>query len=194
MWNMLIPAAATLGSAFIGSRAASSAANTQAAAADRSAEVQREIYQQQRADLEPWRTAGVNALAPLVAATGQSYTQSPGYDFRFGQGLRAIDNAASARGMVGSGARDKALMRFGQGVAADDYNNWWNRQASLAGIGQTATGQGNELAGAYGANLAGIYGQGANAQAAGQIGQANAVTNALTNGLTLYGQYFQPRK
>jgi len=187
----LIPAAATLGSALLGSRAASSAARTQAAAADRSAEVQRDIYQQQRADLEPWRTSGVNALAPLVAATGQSYTQSPGYDFRFTEGLRAIDNAASARGRVGSGARDKALLRFGQGIAAEDYNNWWNRQAGLAGIGQTATSQGNALAGAYGANLANIYGQGANASAAGQIGQANAITGAINNGLTLYGQYFR---
>lgn len=187
----LLPAAATLGSAFIGSNAARSAANTQAAAADRSADVQREIFQQQRADLEPWRQVGVNALAPLVAATGQSYTQSPGYDFRFREGLRAIDNAASRRGMLDSGARDKALMRFGQGLAADDYGTWYNRMAGLAGVGQTATGQGNSLAGAYGTNLANIYGQGANAQAAGTVGQANAITNALTNGLSLYGQYFR---
>lgn len=191
MWNFLVPAAATLGSALIGSNAARSASNTQAAAADRSAEVQREIFAQQRADLEPWRTAGVNALAPLVAAVGETYTQSPGYDFRFREGVRAIDNAASRRGMVDSGARDKALMRFGQGVAADDYNNWYNRMAGIAGVGQTATGQGNSLAGAYGTNLANIYGQGANAQAAGTVGQANAITNALMNGLTLYGQYFR---
>ena len=191
MWNFLVPAAASIGSALIGSHAASSAANTQAAAADRSAEVQREIFQQQRADLEPWRQAGVNALAPLVAAVGETYTQSPGYDFRFREGVRAIDNAASRRGMVDSGARDKALMRFGQGIAADDYNTWYNRMAGIAGVGQTATGQGNSLAGAYGANLANIYGQGANAQAAGTVGQANAITNALMNGLTLYGQYFR---
>lgn len=191
MWNFLVPAAASIGSALIGSNAARSAANTQAAAADRSAEVQREIFQQQRADLEPWRQAGVNALAPLVAATGETYTQSPGYDFRFREGIRAIDNAASRRGMVDSGARDKALMRFGQGIAADDYNTWYNRMAGIAGVGQTATGQGNSLAGAYGANLANIYGQGANAQAAGTVGQANAITNALMNGLTLYGQYFR---
>lgn len=191
MWNFLVPAAASIGSALIGSNAARSAANTQAAAADRSADVQREIFQQQRADLEPWRQAGVNALAPLVAATGETYTQSPGYDFRFREGIRAIDNAASRRGMVDSGARDKALMRFGQGIAADDYNTWYNRMAGIAGVGQTATGQGNSLAGAYGANLANIYGQGANAQAAGTVGQANAITNALMNGLTLYGQYFR---
>ena len=190
-FEWIIPASATVGSALIGSRAASSAANTQAAAADRSAEVQREIFQQQRADLEPWRQAGVNALAPLVSAVGQSYTQSPGYDFRFREGIRAIDNAASRRGMVDSGARDKALMRFGQGIAADDYNTWYNRMAGIAGVGQTATGQGNSLAGAYGTNLANIYGQGANAQAAGTVGQANAITNALMNGLTLYGQYFR---
>lgn len=187
----LLPAAATLGSALIGSSAARSAANTQAAAADRSAEVQREIFQQQRADLEPWRQVGVNALAPLVAATGESYTQSPGYDFRFREGIRAIDNAASRRGMLDSGARDKALMRFGQGLAADDYGTWYNRMAGLAGVGQTATSQGNSLAGAYGTNLANIYGQGANASAAGTVGQANAITNALTNGLSLYGQYFR---
>lgn len=190
-FEWIIPAAASIGSALIGSNAATSAANTQSAAAQNAAQLQYDIYTQQRADLEPWRQAGVNALAPLVSAVGQSYTQSPGYDFRFREGIRAIDNAASRRGMVDSGARDKALMRFGQGIAAEDYNNWYNRLAGIAGVGQTATGQGNALAGAYGTNLANIYGQGANAQAAGTVGQANAITNALMNGLTLYGQYFR---
>ncbi len=34
---------------------------------------------------------------------------------------------------------DKALTRFAQGTAANEYNNYANRLMALAGIGQSAT-------------------------------------------------------
>jgi hypothetical protein len=207
-WSSLIAAAASLGSAIIGSNAAKSASQQQSEALQQAAQTQsgatdaqlallREMYQTTRADQAPWRDAGTNALAAMMQAAGPTYTQSPGYDFRMSEGIRAIDNAATARGMLGSGARDKALLRFGQGLAADDYNTWFNRLAGLAGTGQTATnataasGQNfaNNAAAATGqgaTNLANIYGQQGNVAAAGTIGQANAYNNALKNALTIY--------
>jgi hypothetical protein len=56
--------------------------------------------------------------------------------------------------------------------------------------------------GGFGSNLTNIYGQqgagqinaitgAANARAAGQVGQANAFNNALSQGVNLYGMYNQ---
>lgn len=212
-----IPAAASIGSAYLGASAAGDAAKTQQRAADQAAgitqsqmdlqerlygrnlDLQRQIFDQSRADLEPWRQAGTQALGALQAGTGATYQQSPSYAFRRAEGMRGIDAGMAARGLYNSSARDRAGARFADGLASQDYDQWWNRQAALAGIGQSATGQGiqagQQFAGAsqnaantYGANsgqiansLASIYGQAGNAAAAGQIGQANAWGGAFNN-------------
>jgi hypothetical protein len=90
-------------------------------------------------------------------------------------------------------AYNRALTGYNTGVASE--NQLYNRQAGLAGIGQTAT----NLVGQAGQNYANAAGNlitgGAAANAAGQVGMANAVTgglgtylnytqgNALTNAL-----------
>lgn len=72
-----ITAAATVGAAAISSNAASDAAETQANAARDASntslqasretnELNKQIYEQNRADAEPWRTAGVSALSGLA--------------------------------------------------------------------------------------------------------------------------------
>ena len=216
-WTSLIGpaigAAASLGSAYLGSQAANSAARTQANAADRAAQtidnssaealaLQRQIYDQNRADLAPWRDAGGNALARLMGQWGENYTASPSYNWRMSEGLRAVDAGMSARGLRNSTARDRAAARFADGLASQDYDQWWNRGAALAGVGQTATGQGvaagqnfanNASANMTGTanSLAGIYGQAGNAAAAGQMGAANAWGGALQNIGDIATQYFR---
>jgi len=219
-WTSLIGpaigAAASLGSAYLGGQAANRAAQTQANAADRAAQtidnssaeslaLQRQIYDQNRADLAPWRDAGGNALSRLMGQWGENYTASPSYNWRRDEAMRAVDAGMSARGLRNSTARDRAAARYVDGLASQDYDQWWNRGAGLAGIGQTATSQGVGLAQSYanaaGGNmtgtansLAGIYGQAGNAAAAGQIGQANAWGGALQNIGDIATQYFrQPR-
>lgn len=190
-----IPAAASIGSAFLGANAARDAANQQQRAADQAAgltqgqlALQQQIYDQNRADLAPWRAAGTQALGALQAGTGATYRQSPSYAFRRAEGMRAVDAGMAARGLYNSSARDRAAARFADGLASQDYDQWWNRNAALAGIGQTATTQGIQAGQQYGANSAGItnnlasiYGQAGNAAAAGQIGQANAWGGAFNN-------------
>lgn len=190
-----IPAAASIGSAFMGANAARDAAATQQRAADQASglqqqqmALQQQIFDQNRADLAPWRAAGTQALGALQAGTGASYTQSPSYAFRRAEGMRAVNAGMAARGLYNSTARDRAGARFADGLASQDYDQWWNRQAALAGIGQTANTQGIQAAQQYGQNsgqvannLASIYGQAGNAAAAGQIGQANAWGGAFNN-------------
>ena len=193
VWSALIPAAVGLGSSLLGSRASRSAANTAAAAADRASEAQLEMFRTNREDLAPFREAGLRGLARFEGELGPSFQQSPGYQFAFQEGANAIDRAASARGMLNSGARLRELTRFGQGMANQEFGNYMNRLASLAGIGQSADAApaarrraaqlgANAAAGAANATMAG--GQ---AQAQGITGGANAMFGGLNAGTGLYG-------
>jgi len=202
----MIPAA-ILGSSLLGASSARSAANTQAAAADRAAELQREQYYRTREDQAPYREAGYNALKELQRTAGNvpgafkfgagDYQADPGYAFRLSEGQKALDRSAAARGGLISGGALKAATRFGQDLGSQEYQNaynraltgyntgvasenqLYNRQAGLAGIGQTAT----NVVGAAGQNYANqagaAYGAAGQAQASGYMGVANAITGGV---------------
>ena len=158
---------------------------------------------------------------PFVAPTLQQAEQYPGYQFQLQQGENAILNNASALGTTGSPTTAVALDQYAQGLAQSDYNNIYNqamqqylnnynifnqnqtgqfnRLASIAGLGQTATGQLNNSASQVGSNVGNTLlttgqniGQQMNnaaaAQASGYIGSANAwggALNGISNAATL---------
>ena len=186
----------------IGGNASRRAANTAANAATRASEaslaLQREQWQQGRADQEPWRFAGSNALAwmqdpansavtPWRNFTMADYQQDPGYGFRLSEGMKGLERSAAARGGLLSGSALKGITRYGQDYASDEYSRAeqrynanqmnqltrgdmpYNRRAALAGIGQTsATNMANQGM-AYGINAGNTAAAGINA-----AGQANA--------------------
>lgn len=190
---------AILGSAVLGAYGANRAAKTQANAAQQGLEAQQRMYEQTRADQEPWRQAGMTALNQLIPlATNyqkfgmDQFQQDPGYQFRLNEGLKALDRQAAARGGLISGNAMKAAGRYGQDYASNEYQNAFNRyQAernaqlnplqSLAGVGQSATNYlGNaaqNMGQAQNQNIQSI----GNAQASGYVGGANALTSALGN-------------
>jgi hypothetical protein len=106
-------AGATVVSSLVGARTAKKAGETQAAAADRAAELQQQQYEQTRADQAPYREAGYNALANLQSTAGNvpaafkfgagDYQADPGYAFRLAEGQKALDRQAAARGGLISG-------------------------------------------------------------------------------------------
>jgi len=192
-----ISALGSVGGSLIGSSAAKDAAATQAAAADRASQLQYQMYQQQRSDQEPWRQAGAQALSGLGNTDFQrdfgitDFQQDPGYAFRMSEGQKALERSAAAKGGLQSGGTLKALSRYGQDYASNEYNNAYNRfnsdrdrrfnrLSSIAGIGQTA----NSQIGNAGMNYANQFGQNtigaANAQGAAGIASANAWGNALS--------------
>ena len=174
------------GSALLGASAAKSAAKTQAAAADQATQLQREMFNKQLELQQPWQEAGVNALAKMQKGLVADY-MDPSYQFRLGEGLKALDRQAAARGGLISGGALKAAQRYGQDYASQEFGNAYNRLASLAGIGQTATGAMSNAAGNYGVNAGQNYMGAANARASGYVGGANA----LTGGLGQYLNYTQ---
>jgi hypothetical protein len=200
---------AMIANALIGSSAARSAAGTQAQAQQRALDLQALQYQQQRADLQPFVSAGATAQNRLLDLMGLSkntgaegfgrYTKDfsmsdfeadPGYGFRFSEGQKALERNAAARGGFMSGAALKAAARYGQEMGSQEYQNAFNRYqtnranqlnplGSLLSSGQAAATNQAGAAGNYGAQA----GQGMTnigaANAAGTMASANALGNAL---------------
>jgi hypothetical protein len=172
-----------IASAVIGAHAAKKAANTQQKFGEEALQLQRDQYNQTREDFAPWRQAGGAAIGQGFAMLqpGYDYTASPGYQFRLDEGNRAIENSGAAKGLLMSGGTLKDIDRFSQGLAADDYNQSFNRLMSVAAGGQQAN---TTIAGA-GANMAnqgaGILQGIGNAKASGYVGASNNYINGLNN-------------
>jgi len=98
-------------------------------------------------------TTPTNPLAPTTPTTATNPTdwisKMPGYQFRLGEGTKALNTSWAANGMRESGAAEKALLRYGQDYASNEFNNEWNRLAGLAGVGQAVNNSNNALATNY---------------------------------------------
>lgn len=153
--------------------AARLAATTTTGEADKQRDFQLHQYEQNRADMAPWRDAGLNALGQLKSGvqagnefsrpfTMADFQADPGYAFRQQEGMKAVNASAAARGGALGGGAVRAAARFGSDMASQEYGNAWNRWnsditsrfnrlSSLAGTSQTATRdvaqQGTTLAG-----------------------------------------------
>lgn len=176
---------ASLGGGVDASNAASKAANIQANSADQATQLQRDMFNKQVELQQPYQEAGVNALNKMQSGNVMGM-MDPSYQFRFGEGLKAIDRQAAARGGLISGGALKAAQRYGQDYASTEFGNAYNRLASLAGIGQTATNTMGNAAGQFGVNAGNNMMAGANARASGYVGGANALTSGLSGAANMY--------
>ena len=147
--------AAILGAAGVGALASRSAAGTQASAADRAGQLQKEVADQQVAlqreqfnrqiELQaPWRQAGERALGQLETASQYTpfgmaqFQQDPGYAFRLGEGQKALDRQAAARGGLISGGALKAAQRYGQEMGSQEFGRAYERFRETQGLRRNA--------------------------------------------------------
>jgi hypothetical protein len=225
-YNDPFSAAISVGGSLIGAAmsgdAAESAADTQAAAADRQMQLQKQIFDIQNAQQAPYRGTGYTALnqigsmmpgeytkydaegKPIGTGMGSGYlTQqftnqdlnanlAPNYAFQLGQGQGATRNLANASGGLIGGNALQGMQDYTQNFAGNAYqnafanfqgqrSNIYNTLAGIAGIGQTGQTATNQLATNYGTNMANLGTGQAAAQAAGQVGAANAWSGGLQN-------------
>lgn len=213
--------------------AAESAAATQAqAAGDASAlnaqvtresiAEQRRQYEQTRADTEPFRKLGVDAIpkvrqiygidsnAPFVSLAdlqGDAILNF-GKDFAVQQGRDAITNIANARGEGDSGNTLKTITQFAEGLMSGRAADVFGRKLALAGGLSTLTGQGSGATlalGQIGASTSGNISQllaqmgqfGGNAiMSAGNAQAAGIVggANAWTNALAQVSSAYQQQQ
>lgn len=194
-------------SAAIGADAAGKSAKGQAAAAKSANDSLKKIYKMDRERWQPYQQVGQRALSGLENPdfqrdfTAADFQADPGYAFRMAEGQKAMERSAAARGGLQSGGFAKALNRYSQGVASDEFQNAYGRfnqdrdrrfgrLSALAGMGQNANAAISHLGQTYGAqrsqNLLGA----ANAQGAANMAQANAWGGALSGigktGMDLY--------
>lgn len=110
--------------------------------------------------------------------TNEDFVKDPGYQFRLDEGTKGIDRASSARGGYDSGATLKALARYNQDYASNEFTNAYNRDSNnksrTYGMLSGTAGSGQNAAG----TLAGL---GANS--------TNSAANALGQGSQLANQY-----
>lgn len=136
--------------------------------------------------------------SPLTKPFGmEDFQESPAYQFNLQQGQKAIEKAAAARKMFYAPQTLQDISKFSQGMASNEFMNaynmynknqqtLWDRLYALSGSGQNAAAQsgafGTQVGGQIGENIIGA----GNAQAAGQVGQANAWVGAGNNAYNAY--------
>lgn len=200
----------SVASGYMQSQAAKSAAQTQADAAAR-AQGQLLATGDAAADFyAPYVSKGVTALNKLSEDpyftkqfTNQDLnaTLAPGYDFRLQQGQKANLQANNLTGGAVSGNALRSLQDYTQNFASGEYanafnqyqtqrTNIYNQLKGIADYGMTGTqGQANAVLG-IGTNIANVSSALGNAQAASQIAQGNAYSNAVggvSNAASYYG-------
>jgi hypothetical protein len=120
--------------------------------------------------LEEW-LKGMQDPSGFINQLMGGYQESPWAKFQKQEGQSAINNAASASGLLGSTPYMQEGERYAQGIGSQDMQQWLanvlgihgqygSGQAGLAGMGQGAA---NQLS-----NLYGMMGQGAGQSAFGQ--------------------------
>jgi hypothetical protein len=148
----------------------------------------------------PYVNTSLGGYGSLMTPFGEQFTaptnvteqNDPGYQFRLAQGEKALQASAAARGTLFSGGTGKALTRYGQDYASNEYGNVYNRAyneyanrynqyennqtnqfnrlAALSGVGQTTAN-----------NLAQIGSNTANNVSSTMMNTANNVGNSYQN-------------
>ena len=182
-------------------KAAKNAAGAQIDAANQANALEKQMYEQSRADQMPWLEQGKASLSQLAGLTkpdgelmrtysAADFQADPGYQFRLSEATKGADRAMAARGLTNSGTALRELSRVNQGMASDEfqnsYNRWmqqrqnqYNMLSGLADTGRVTSEQlaslGSDYSNQYGQNL----GQAANARASSYIAGGRAKAQAF---------------
>lgn len=163
-------------------------------------------YDRTREDFAPARQLGTAAIGDINRLYGRSFNPdgsvstvgapdmsrffaSPDYQFNLEEGQKALDRSLLARGRGLSGAALRGGIRYASGLASGQFDNYYNRLASQAGLGQAATGS-TAAAGANAANnIGGAYMANAQNKASAYAMGAQGVNNAVQGGISNYMLY-----
>lgn len=130
--------------------------------------------------------ATTTAPAPTYLTPQQAfdnYKNSTGYQFRYNEGMNALNSGYAGAGSIKSGAAMRAATEYGQGIASQEFNNYLNLLSGQQGVGLTAAGAQAGVATNYANNASAINSQTANALSQAAIAKANN-TNALLGSLS----------
>lgn len=190
---------ASLYGAYKGGKAADRAADVQEAAQEQNIAAQQEQQEYQREAMAPFQEAGGLALEKQQALTGllgpeaqqlayDEFKASPAQQFMQEQGLRMV-NTGSATSGAGGGERLRELTKFGQGLALQQFDDYYNRLGGISGTGYNATTGGLSLDANTLSNQAAARENQAAARAGGVLGRQDAYTKGAEQIAGLAGRY-----
>jgi len=104
---------------------------------------------------------------------------TPGYQFNFDEGARAMNTRLAGQGRLQSGDASREAIRYGQNYGDRIYGDQYNRLASIAGAGQVASSANQQAGQNYANQQTNLNMNNANARASSYQSGANAWTNAL---------------
>lgn len=194
-WGAVAVAGATVAGSIYSSNkqkgAAKSAANAQQNAANQAIQQTEQNYQRTATNLNPYITSGQNALGTMNALNSgdySSFTASPDYQFSLAQGLQGLDRSAASRGSLYSGGQSADILGYAQGLASQNYNNYYNKLSGLAGMGASAASNLGSIGTGNAASIGSYLMDSANAQANSAYLQSNANSNMMGSLAGLAGQ------
>jgi len=207
--EVAIGAIASLGGAFLTSSATDRAAQAQLDASAAGRDTILQMYNQTREDTQDFRDVGRGAVTSLAQLYGlpteanpeggeafsegavTQFERSPDYAYAFDEGRRAREASAASRGMLQSGAMQRELTEYGQGMASSNFGNYVRTLLNLAGIGTNAANQTANVNMNTGSQLADLSLAGGEATASGIVGSNNALSTGL-EGFTSALSAFRP--
>ena len=171
---------------------ANKAAGAQKDASKKSIAEQKRQFDLSRADQMPWLQAGTAALGQQQALLNGDYSkfyESPDYQFTLDQGMKFGDRSAAARGRLYSGGYGQDLVKYGQGLASTQYDNYYNK---LAGLSRTGSSTATNL-GTLGQNYANAYGNAQQSSANARASAYQTYGQAAGQGMTQIGGWLGGR-
>ena len=202
----------------IGQQGAQQGGEMAAAAANQAAQQNMNESKRARAEASPWTGSGTSSLQKITNLLGlgelrgdgnkfntysvdptnakglqtqalADFQTTPGYQFRMDEGSKALDRSAASRGLLRSGAQQKAITNFGQGIASEEYGNYLGSLFNLAGMGGQAVGGANNTSAGLVQGAGNMMTQGGIARGSGYAAGANALASGISKGVqnTMFG-------
>jgi len=142
----------------------------------------------------PGTSGTVAAGQPGGAPDYSAFFASPDYQYRLKQSLGAEAAQQAKLGLLDSGDTRKGILARAGDLASGEFNNYANRLATLAGIGQTTASNLGAQGSTYAANIGNLQQNQANNQASSYLAQGQNYAG-LTRGLAgLGGDIYQNLK
>jgi hypothetical protein len=192
----LIIGGAGIGSALIGADAADRASDRQTNAGINALAQQREMFNKTQANFQPYLDVGKGATYTLGSLYGigpdgstgntqdfSAFNNSPDFAFAQQQGALGLDRYENAKGLALSGGALKDVAQFNQGLATQQFGNYFQRLMSLSQLGQNAASGAASSAGNFSGQIANTTQGIGQSQASGIVGGANAITGGINGSI-----------
>jgi len=171
------------------------ASKEQRKAAENALNALQNMYQQTRADLQPYNLAGQGEYGLGFLTGGATLNETdPIYMWKQKEAEKAVNAALAARGLYNSRPGINALSEAAMKVSSDEAEKQWNRAFSLAGLGENAAAATGYMGTKISDSEASILKNLGNSNALSALGQGNSLSNLWAglgtfpiNALTAYG-------